>query len=232
MLSKKKDIFSVGDFLRSNSHGGNFVKVKAGQNFYNQGDQANSVYWLQRGSAKMTVVSDQGREAVVGVLAANDFFGQRCIPGHGLRITSIVALEDCDAFRLSDKKFATLLHENSIFAEYFTSYLLLRSIRLESDLIDQLFNSSEKRLARLLLILSNFDHNNESKSIFTTIDQNTLAQMIGTTRARVNSFMNKFRESGFIEYNGDLVVNDFLIKVLLYDDPYNKDNTIIKKTSI
>ncbi len=231
MSSTEIGIFPIGDFLRSNSHGGNFLRIEAGQAFYRQGEDANSVYWLQRGSAKMVVVSDQGREAIVGVLTAADFFGQQCLMGHRQRITSILALENCEAFRFSKKNFDQLLHKSPLFATYFTSYLLTRNIRLEGDLVDHLFNSSEKRLARLLLILSNIGTEKRVKSEFISLNQETLAQMIGTTRARVSSFMNKFREFGFIEYNGDISVNNSLLNVVLYDDPYIKKYASDKNSS-
>ncbi len=184
-----------------------------------QGDEADALFYIQTGKIKITTVSSLGREAVVAILGAGDFFGEGCMAGQPLRISSARALAASSILRLDKKAVVRALHTQPAFSELFIGYLLARNIRIESDLIDQLFNSSEKRLARLLLLLANFGKEGQPQPITTPISQETLADMIGTTRARVSFFMNRFRRLGFIDYNGSVEVHSSLLSVVLMDDP-------------
>jgi CRP-like cAMP-binding protein len=185
-----------------------------------QGDTADAVYFIQKGSAKVTVVSKQGKEAIVAVLGANDFFGEGCLAGQKKRIASVKTLTDSVIIKFEKTAVTNLIQNEPEFSEAFIAYLLQRTIRVEADLVDQLFNSSEKRLARLLLLLVNFGHGNESEPKITKISQESLAEMIGTTRSRVSFFMNKFRKLGFINYNGHIEVFPALLNVVLHDHPH------------
>ena len=185
---------------------------------YRQGDQADSVYYLQKGKAKVTVVSARGKEAVVAMLAAGDFFGEGCIAGQALRLGTVSALSVCSVTRISKSAIIDIIHKELGFAELFISYLLARNSRVEADLVDQLFNSSEKRLARTLLMLANFGKESEPEPVLPKISQETLAEIVGTTRSRVNFFMNKFRRLGLIDYNGHIEVHRSLLNVVLHDN--------------
>jgi CRP/FNR family cyclic AMP-dependent transcriptional regulator len=182
-----------------------------------QGDPADAVFYIQNGKVKLTVISRQGREAVVGILSADDFFGEGSLAGQPLRIATAAAITTCVIVRLSKAAIVRVLHEEPTFSELFISYLLSRNIRIEEDLVDQLFNSSEKRLARVLLLLANFGKEGRPEVVIPNITQETLAEMVGTTRSRVSFFMNKFRKLGFIEYNGKLQVHSSLLNVVLHD---------------
>ena len=184
---------------------------------FTQGDPADSVFYIQNGRAKVTVLSAQGKEAVITMLETGDFCGEGCLAGQAVRMSSVVALTDCMAVRIEKAAMIRLLHDEPDISEMFVTHLLARNVRVESDLIDQLFNSSEKRLARLLLILANFGKEGKPEPISTPISQETLAEMIGTTRSRVSFFMNKFRQLGFIDYNGHLEVHSSLLSVVLND---------------
>jgi CRP/FNR family cyclic AMP-dependent transcriptional regulator len=185
---------------------------------FTQGDRSDAVFYLKAGKVKVTVVSQQGKEAVVALLGNGDFFGESCLTGQSQRMTSVVAIEECTIARLEKLVVVRTLHEEPAFAELFIAYLLTRNLRMEGDLVDQLFNSSEKRLARLLLILANFGKHGSSPTIIPKVSQETLAEMVGTTRSRTSHFMNKFRRLGLIDYNGHTTtVNRSLLNVVLYD---------------
>jgi len=185
---------------------------------FSQGDAADAVFYIQRGKVKLTVVSKSGKEAVVAILSQASFFGEGCLAGQPLRMSTASALERSTIIRVTRQAMVTLLHREPEFAERFLAYLLSRNIRMEADLVDQLFNSSEKRLARLLLLMANFGHESKPIPLIAKMSQETLAEMIGTTRSRVSFFMNRFREMGFIEYNsGGMHVHSSLVSVVLHD---------------
>jgi CRP-like cAMP-binding protein len=211
--------FDPKAFLASVGEGRSILKRRVGQTIFSQGDPADALFFLQKGKVKVTTVSQQGKEAVVAILGAADFFGEGCLAGQPLRISTVAALADCSIARLDKIAVINVLHEQPAFSELFMTYLLARNIRMEADLIDQLFNSSEKRLARLLLLLANFGKEGAPQPVLGKISQETLAEMVGTTRSRVSYFMNRFRRLGFIEYNGHLEVHSSLLSVVLHDDP-------------
>jgi CRP/FNR family transcriptional regulator, cyclic AMP receptor protein len=182
-----------------------------------QGDPADSVFYILKGKVKLTVVSKEGKEAIVALLNGGSFFGEGCLAGQPRRMASATAVSDCLLLRVAKKAIMRLLQEQPEFSALFVSFLLARNIRYEEDLVDQLFNSSERRLARILLLLSHFGKEGKPETIVPKISQEDLAQMVGTTRARVNHFMNKFRTLGFIEYNGGLEVHSSLLSVVLHD---------------
>ena len=186
---------------------------------FSQGDAADSVFYIQKGKIKVLVVSEQGKEAVVGILEAGQFFGEGCLNGQALRISTTIALEECVITSITKAAMLSALKREPKFSEMFMAYLLSRNSRIEEDLVDQLFNSSEKRLARLLLLLANFGKDGTPQPITTQVSQETLAEMIGTTRSRVSFFMNKFRKLGFITYNGRIEVHNSLLNAVLYDKP-------------
>jgi CRP-like cAMP-binding protein len=185
---------------------------------FSQGDPADAVFYIQKGKVKVTVVSDQGKEAVVAILGADEFCGEGCLAGQPRRIATVSAMTECTVTRLEKTRIIRLLHDQPEFSEVFISHLLARTTRVEADLVDQLFNSSEKRLARLLLLLANFGKEGRPEPMIAKISQETLAEMIGTTRSRVSFFMNKFRRLGFLDYNGEgLEVHSSLLNVILHD---------------
>ena len=184
---------------------------------FSQGDPADVVYYVQKGRVKLTVVSKQGKEAVVGFVGADMFFGEGCLAGQQCRMSTAMATEESNIFGFHKKAMMRLLHTDHKFSELFTTYLLSRNIRFEEDLVDQLFNSSEKRLARILLLLAHFGKEGKQELVVPKISQEILAGMIGTTRSRVSHFMNKFRKLGFIEYNGGLHVHSSLLNIVLHD---------------
>jgi CRP/FNR family cyclic AMP-dependent transcriptional regulator len=216
--------FNVQIFLAKVGAGKSILEFDKGQNIYEQGEVADTVYYIQKGKIKITVLSDQGKEAVVGVLEPSQFFGEGCMNGHRLRISTATTLERCVITSITKSAMIATLHEEPVFSELFTSYLLTRNSRVEADLIDQLFNSSERRLARMLLLLANFGKERSPQPISPNISQETLAEMIGTTRARVSFFMNKFRKLGLISYNGHIEVNSSLLTAVLHDKPQLKEN--------
>ena len=189
----------------------------SGQVIFAQGDPADAVFYVQTGRVKLTIVSGQGKEAVVGIYSATDFFGEASLAGQPLRIATATAMSECLIVRLAKSAMIRMLHDEPTFSELFVAHLLSRNIRVEADLVDQLFNSSEKRLARILLLLANFGKEGKPEAVIPNITQETLAEMIGTTRSRVSFFMNKFRKLGFIEYNGKLSVHSSLLNVVLHD---------------
>ena len=184
---------------------------------FSQGEAAEAVFYLQAGKVKLTVVSKQGKEAVIAILERGAFFGESCIAGQAVRTATATAVEESDIVRIDKEAMIRVLHETPAFAELFMAYLLARSIRIEEDLVDQLFNSSEKRLARALLLLAHFGKEGQPQTVIAKISQETLAEMIGTTRSRVSFFMNKFRKLGFIDYNGEVHVHSSLLNVVLHD---------------
>src|SRR5947209_13790485 len=214
-----KTEFDPQAFLAKVGAGKTILEIKRNQDVFEQGDVAGTVFYIQKGRVKLTVLSEQGKEAVVGILEPGQFFGEGCMNGHSLRIATTTALEACRVTAITKSAMLAVLHSEPAFSEMFMAYLLTRNSRIEEDLIDQLFNSSEKRLARLLLLLANFGKEGRPEPIVGNFSQETLAEMIGTTRSRVSFFMNKFRKLGFIEYHGKIEVHNSLLNVILYDKP-------------
>jgi CRP-like cAMP-binding protein len=217
--SKKKPVFDPRDFLSKVGRGRTIAQFRSKQIVFSQGDVADSVFFIETGQVKVTVVSEQGKEAVVAILGTGEFFGEGCLAGQKWRMATATAMAESEIMRLEKTAVVRILHDEPAFSEMFVAHLLARNIRVEEDLIDQLFNSSEKRLARALLLLANFGKEGRPEPIIARISQETLAEMIGTTRSRVSFFMNKFRDLGFIEYNGDMVVHSSLLSVVLHDQP-------------
>jgi CRP/FNR family transcriptional regulator, cyclic AMP receptor protein len=206
-------------FLAKVGDGKTILEYGKGQVVFAQGDAADTVFYIQKGRVKVVVISEQGKEAVVGMLEPGQFFGEGCMNGHSVRIVTTTTMEECLLTVITKTAMLAALHSEPKFSEMFIAYLLTRNSRIEEDLIDQLFNSSEKRLARLLLLLANFGKEGAPQPITPNISQETLAEMIGTTRSRVSFFMNKFRKLGFISYNGKIEVNSSLLSAVLYDKP-------------
>ena len=218
MLRKAKSAsFDPDVFLATANHRRSISEYRTGKVIYRQGDAADSVFYIVRGKIKIAVISGQGREAVVGLLGERDFFGEGCLIAQPLRLATAAAMTAATVARIEKAEMIRVLHAEPAFSEVFTAYLLSRNSRIEADLVDQLFNSSERRLARALLLLANFGKEGRPEPITTTISQETLAEMIGTTRPRVSFFMNKFRKLGFIDYNGGLKVHSSLLSVVLRD---------------
>jgi CRP/FNR family transcriptional regulator, cyclic AMP receptor protein len=211
--------FDPKNFLAKVGDGKTVAEYQKDQIVFAQGDAAEAVFYIQKGRVKLTVVSEQGKEAVLGILEAGPFFGEGCLNGHPLRLTTATAVVECLITRITKTAMIATMHNEPDFSQLFMAYLLTRNSRIEEDLIDQLFNSSEKRLARLLLLLANFGRDGRPEPIVANFSQETLAEMIGTTRSRVSFFMNKFRKLGYIEYNGKLEVHNSLLNVVLYDKP-------------
>jgi CRP-like cAMP-binding protein len=204
----------------SKVNGGRAVSdYRKGQIVYTQGQPADSVFYIQSGKIKKTVISDQGKEAVVALLGTGDFFGEGCLTGQPLRLATVSAMVASVIVRIGKAEITRVIHEEPAFAELFIAHLLARNLRIEEDLIDQLFNSSEKRLARILLLLANFGKEGRPEPIIAKISQETLAEMVGTTRSRVSFFMNRFRKLGFVQYNGQIEVHSSLLNVILHDQP-------------
>jgi CRP/FNR family cyclic AMP-dependent transcriptional regulator len=216
----KKRPFSLRDFLKSVNGSGTEENYRKNQNVYGQGDPADSVFYVREGKLKVCIVSEHGKEAVVAMHGEGDFFGEGCLTGQVLRLATVAAMTDCVVTRIPKATMVATLHDEPELSEFFLAYVLARNARVEEDLVDQLFNSSEKRLARILLLMANVGKEAKAEPMLAKISQETLAEMIGTTRSRVSSFMNKFRKLGFIEYNGDLKVHSSLLNVVLYDNPH------------
>ncbi|MEA2872149.1 MAG: family transcriptional regulator, cyclic receptor protein [Hyphomicrobiales bacterium] len=211
---------SLDSFIFSEANGGvTAIKFRENQVLFAQGDPADSAFYVREGQVKITVLSEEGKEAVVAIHGSGDFCGEGCLAGQIVRMASAVAMTSGAAVRIDKAAIIRLIHDSQEFSELFTAHLLARTIRVEADLVDQLFNSSEKRLARLLLILANFGKEGRPEPVIPHISQETLAEMIGTTRSRVNFFMNKFRDLGFIDYNGSLKIHRSLLSVVLHDQP-------------
>ncbi len=209
--------FDPKTFLASIGRGRRILDFSKKGSIFVQGEPANAIFYLQKGRVKLTVVSQQGKEAVIGLLGPGDFFGEGCIAGQPLRMATALAMTECSAVRIEKKVMMEVLHKQHDFSDLFVAYLLARNIRYEEDLVDQLFNSSEKRLARILLLLARFGKEGKPEPVIPAITQETLAEMVGTTRSRVNFFMNRFRKLGFIEYNGGMEVHSSLLNVVLHD---------------
>ena len=206
-------------FLAKVGVGKTILEFHKNQDVFSQGEVADKVFYLQKGRVKLTVLSEQGKEAVVAILEPGQFFGEGCLNGHPLRMATTTAMEECLVTSITKEAMIALLHTEPKFSEMFMAYLLTRNSRVEEDLIDQLFNSSEKRLARLLLLLAHFGKEGSPRPINPSISQETLAEMIGTTRSRVSYFMNKFRKLGLISYNGKIEVHNSLLSAVLHDKP-------------
>ena len=216
-------MFDPKVFLAKVGAGKAILEFRKNQKVFEQGDVADTVFYIQKGRVKLTVLSKQGKEAVVAILEPRQFFGEGCLNGHKLRISTATAMEDCVIMSITKSAMMTTIHDEPKFSELFMAYLLTRNSRIEEDLIDQLFNSSERRLARLLLLLANFGKEGNPLPITLNISQETLAEMIGTTRSRVSYFMNKFRKLGLISYNGHIEVHNSLLNAVLHEKPMLKD---------
>jgi CRP/FNR family transcriptional regulator, cyclic AMP receptor protein len=219
-----KDVFDPKSFLAKVGAGKTVLEFHKNQHVFKQGDVADTVFYIQKGKVKLTVLSEQGKEAVVAILESGQFFGEGCMNGHALRIATTTAMEDCLITAITKAAMVAAIHDEPQFSELFMAYLLTRNSRIEEDLIDQLFNSSERRLARMLLLLANFGKEGSPQPISPNISQETLAEMIGTTRSRVSHFMNKFRKLGLIDYNGNIVVHNSLLSAVLHEKPELKED--------
>ena len=218
MAESRKPAFDPANFLMSAGLGRKIVQLKPGQPFFSQGDPANAVFYLQKGRAKVTVVSPTGKEATITFLSVGDFVGEESLAAvAGLRLSTATAVTACTALKISREEMVRVMHEEHNFSDLFLKFLLERSMRIQADLVDQLFNSSEKRLARILLLMAEFGKPGEPKRLLPKISQETLAEMVGTTRSRVSFFMNRFRNLGFIDYNGGILVHKSLLNVVLHD---------------
>ncbi|MGD1065324.1 MAG: Crp/Fnr family transcriptional regulator [Vulcanimicrobiaceae bacterium] len=209
--------FDSKAFLTAVGDGRTVLTYKKERVIFAQGDPADSVFYVQRGKVKLGIVSPRGKEAVVAILNGGSFFGEGCLAGQPLRMATAVAMTECSLVQVERSTMIRVLHDEPDFSETFIAHLLTRNIRIEEDLVDQLFNSSEKRLARILLLLANFGKDGHPEEVIPQISQETLAEMIGTTRSRVSFFLNKFRKLGFIEYNGGMHVHTSLLNVILHD---------------
>jgi len=219
MAIKRRPSFNSQSFLAKIGEGRRIFKYDKDKIVFSQGDPADSVFYIQKGKVKITVVSEQGKEAVVAILGTNEFFGEGSLAGQIQRISTATTMTESAIMRLEKAAIVRVIHEEPTFSETFIAHLLGRSIRVEADLIDQLFNSSEKRLARVLVLLANFGKDGKPEPIIAKISQETLAEMVGTTRSRVSFFMNKFRKLGFIHYNGGIQVHSSLLNAVLHDQP-------------
>jgi CRP/FNR family transcriptional regulator, cyclic AMP receptor protein len=203
-------------FLAKIGDGKTLLKARSKKRLFSQGDVADAVFYIQQGKVKLSVESQGGKEAVIAVLGPSEFFGEACLATQSIRLSTATAMEDSTVVRIAKSAMIRVLHEEPVFSELFMTHLLTRNIRIEGDLVDQLFNSSEKRLARILLLLANFGKESKTESV-PKVSQETLAAMVGTTRSRVSFFMNKFRKLGLIEYNGGLHVHSSLLNIVLHD---------------
>ncbi len=219
MADKKNQPVDWDSLLAEIVRGKTVIEYGASRNIFRQGQPADSLFYLRRGKVKLAVTSKEGKEAIVAILDAGGFFGEGCVAGQPLRMATATAVTDCTLLRIERQLMIRLLHERHEISELFVAHLLSRNIRYEADLVDQLFNSSEKRLARILLLLSHFGKDSSAEPVLPRVSQDDLAQMVGTTRSRVSHFMNKFRKLGFIDYadNGGLTVNSGLLSVVLHD---------------
>jgi len=214
---RKNREFDPNTFLAMIGDARQMLAVPKKQTIFTQGDEADAVFYIQKGKVRLTVVSKTGKEATIGILSEGNFFGEGSLAGQALRMGSAAAMTDCQLLRIEKKAMMDALHREHAFSDMFVAYLLARNIRYEEDLVDQLFNSSEKRLARVLLMLAHFGKEDVPETVVPRISQETLAEMVGTTRSRVSFFMNRFRKLGFIHYNGGLQVHSSLLNVVLHD---------------
>ena len=216
MGRKQTPGFDAKAFVAKARTGRSVSAYETKQVVFAQGDPADAVFYIERGQIKLTVISEQGKAAVVAMLGPGDFFGEGCLAGQPVRMATASAMTEVSLVRIGRQAMIGLLHERSVFTERFMAHLLARNVRVEEDLVDQLFNSSEKRLARVLLLLARFGKEGATEPVIPKVSQEVLAEMVGTTRPRINEFMNKFRKLGFIEYNGGLHIHSSLLNVLLH----------------
>jgi CRP/FNR family cyclic AMP-dependent transcriptional regulator len=220
-MAKKKSSarqpFDVGEYLATSGVKKKLVTYRKAQTIFSQGEKATSVFYLQTGAVRIAVTSSKGKEAVVALLRPGDFFGEGCIAGQPLRVSKAIAMEPTSALVIDKEEMARVIHQEHEFSDRFVAHMLKRNVRIEEDLVDHLFNSSEKRLARTLLLIARYGNNEKPLKIVAKISQETLSEMVGTTRSRVSYFMNKFRKLGFIKYNGGIHVHDSLLRVILHD---------------
>ena len=216
----KKPLFDVKSFLSTLDGGRTVTSYRKNEKIFSQGDPTDAVFYIQEGKVKVSVVSELGKEAVVALHGKGDFFGEGCLTGQPLRLATASAMTGCVIMRINKADMVRTLIDEPKLSEVFIAYLLTRNARVEEDLVDQLFNSSEKRLARVLLLMANFGKEGKPEPVIAKISQGTLAEIVGTTRSRVSTFMNRFRELGFIHYNGDLEVHNSLLNVILHDNPH------------
>jgi CRP/FNR family transcriptional regulator, cyclic AMP receptor protein len=219
VAGKKLSRFDPKTFLSTMDGGRKVAAFPKKQTIFAQGDSSDAVFYIQKGKVKLTVVSETGKEATIGILNEGDFFGEGCLTGQPLRMCSATAMTDCSVMQIDKRSMMEVLHREHAFSDMFVAYLLTRNIRYEEDLVDQLFNSSEKRLARILLLLANFGKEGKAETLIPKMSQETLSEMIGTTRSRVSFFMNRFRKLGFIDYDGGsgLQVHSSLLNIVLHD---------------
>jgi len=216
--AKKLVEFDTKTFLSTINGGRKIEAFATKKTIFAQGDSSDAVFYIRKGKVKLTVVSEIGKEATIGILNEGDFFGEGCLTGQRLRLCSASAMTDCSVMKIGKKSMNEVLHREHEFSDMFVAYLLTRNIRYEEDLVDQLFNSSEKRLARILLLLAHFGKEGKPESVIPKMSQESLAEMIGTTRSRVSFFMNRFRKLGFVDYDGDgLKVHSSLLNIVLHD---------------
>ena len=213
----KEPQFDIHAFLQSGGVSGKVIERRSGTVIYSQGDPCDSVFYIQKGGVKLQVLSQAGKDAIVAMLGPRDFFGEGSLAGQPLRMATAIATSASTLLVVEKQQMSRLLHEQHALSDRFLAYVLARNIRVEADLVDQLFNSSEKRLARTLLLLARYGKQDIPHHVLPKISQEMLAEMVGTTRSRVNFFMNKFKKLGFIEYNGGLKINDSLLSVVLHD---------------
>lgn len=222
MATKRKAGPSLTSILAEIGKGRSIIRCRKNQVIFSQGDPADAVFYVQKGKLKVSVVSARGKEAVAAILDADEFFGEACMAGQTHRLATVSAMTDAVAVRIETREMVQLIQEQPAFSRMFMNHILNRTIRLEADLVDQLFNSSEKRLARLLLLLANYGKEGELQPVLSHISQETLAEMIGTTRSRVSFFMNRFRKLGLISYNGHIEVHKSLLNLVLHEQPHVK----------
>jgi CRP/FNR family cyclic AMP-dependent transcriptional regulator len=218
VVAAKKRKFDTKTFLSTINGGRRIEAFPKKQTIFVQGDSSDAVFYIQKGKVKLTVVSQIGKEATIGILNEGDFFGEGCLTGQPFRLGSATAMTDCSVMKIGKESMIEVLHREHAFSDMFVAYLLARNVRYEEDLVDQLFNSSEKRLARILLLLAHFGKEGKPEIVIPKISQESLAEMVGTTRSRVSFFMNRFREMGFVDYDGSgLQVHSSLLNVVLHD---------------
>jgi CRP/FNR family cyclic AMP-dependent transcriptional regulator len=220
-MRSKNIKFNVQKFLANIGDGRTILRVRKKQTIYTQGAKCDALFYIRKGKVKLTVISKAGKEATIAILNPTDFFGEGSLAGQPLRMGFATALTDCELMRIDNTAMTYALHRENKLSDMFVAYLLGRNIRYEADLLDQLFNSSEKRLARILLLLAQFGKEGKPERVIPKISQETLAEMVGTTRSRVSFFMNRFRKLGFIDYNGELEIHSSLLNVVLHDAPDN-----------
>ena len=220
MAKRRSPDFDAVSFLTRPGDGRSIVRYRKNQVVFAQGERADAVFYIQKGKLKVTVVSERGKEAVTSILGHNEFFGEACIAGQMHRLVTVSALTDATVARIAKQQMVHLIQEQPAFSRIFMTHILNRTIRVEADLLDQLFNSSERRLARLLLLLANYGGDGKPEPVIAKVSQETLAEMIGTTRSRVSFFMNRFRKLGLISYNGHIEVHKSLLTLVLHEQSY------------